>query len=123
MYKTLKFILYTLMEFTSLLKTNKNRYINSSQYSLSNNALGCANLRKHQTPDINILNTFLQKSIWLWHTLIMLYTLICLYLIFLTIGSVLGQQNDVSLILDEICIPAAQQRDSTHLKNKDTSFC
>ena len=50
------------MKFTSLLKTNKNRYINSSQYSLSNNALGCANLRKHQTPDLNILNTFFAKE-------------------------------------------------------------
>ena len=38
-------------------------------------------------------------------------------------GAVVDQQKDVSLFLDETCEPAAEQRDPSHLKNKDTSFC
>ena len=34
-------------------------------------------------------------------------------------GSVVDQQKDVSLFLDETGEPAAQQRDSSRLKNKD----
>ena len=38
-------------------------------------------------------------------------------------GPVLDQQKNVSLFLDGTGLPAAQQRDSSRLKSKDTSFC
>ena len=37
-------------------------------------------------------------------------------------GSVVDQQKDVSLFLDKTSEPAVQLRDSSRLKNKDTSF-
>ena len=38
------------------------------------------------------------------------------------LGTVLDQQKDVSLFLDETCLPASQQRDSSRLKNKARVF-
>ena len=45
----------------------------------------------------------------------------CTY-INLAYGSVVDGEKDVSLFLDETSEPAAQQRDSSRLKNKDTSY-
>ena len=41
---------------------------------------------------------------------------------FIYIGGVLDQEKDASLFLDETGLPAAQLRDSSRLKNIDTSF-
>ena len=38
------------------------------------------------------------------------------------IGLVVDGEKDVSLFLDETSEPTAQQRDSSRLKNKDTSY-